>query len=557
MHQGARRAALHDSSSSSSRPSRTIATTRHYRCPPINRPSRTLLGRQTIMIGATCNNNNADGGARRRGASTSTIAAAAAATPGAATTTTAVVGCGSCGVDYLAAVAAFPKPDEKLRTETLEAQGGGNAANALTAASRLGLAARLVTKIGGDGLADGIVAELARDGVGSSQVLRASPGVASPFTYIIVDRSGGTRTCIHTPLAEPLRPEELSAGVVAAALEGGEGERPPSSSSSSSPPTVPASVAYFDGRMADAAIRLAHAARAKNIPVLVEGERPRPGLDDLLGQADVVCTSAHFPREWTGKQTTGGGVAALLGRLPHARVIVTTLGALGAVMVVRETAEEEQQALLLRPSSSGDDDDGGAVAFLPTTAAAESQQPRSLDDLIEELKTLAVARTAELRASSHPAVLAGCDATGGVRVCAPVVAATRGAVPLLAPAGLSAEEAEAAAASASRAAAMNADAGNARAYADSKGGAGVAVAEGGVVRATVLFAPAAQLAPEHVVDTTGAGDAFIGSVVYSLAQGLPAHRALRLAAVVAAAKCTALGARPGLPWRDAVDGALL
>lgn len=31
-----------------------------------------------------------------------------------------VVGCGSCGVDYLASVAAYPRPDEKLRTEQLE-----------------------------------------------------------------------------------------------------------------------------------------------------------------------------------------------------------------------------------------------------------------------------------------------------------------------------------------------------------------------------------------------------------------------------------------------------
>lgn len=31
-----------------------------------------------------------------------------------------VVGCGSCGVDYLASVAAFPHPDQKLRTDALE-----------------------------------------------------------------------------------------------------------------------------------------------------------------------------------------------------------------------------------------------------------------------------------------------------------------------------------------------------------------------------------------------------------------------------------------------------
>lgn len=31
-----------------------------------------------------------------------------------------VVGCGSCGVDYLASIAAFPHPDQKLRTDALE-----------------------------------------------------------------------------------------------------------------------------------------------------------------------------------------------------------------------------------------------------------------------------------------------------------------------------------------------------------------------------------------------------------------------------------------------------
>jgi len=32
------------------------------------------------------------------------------------------------------------------------------------------------------------------------------------------------------------------------------------------------------------------------VPVLVEGERLRPGLDDLLAEADYVVTSANFPQ---------------------------------------------------------------------------------------------------------------------------------------------------------------------------------------------------------------------------------------------------------------------
>ena len=50
-------------------------------------------------------------------------------------------------------------------------------------------------------------------------------------------------------------------------------------------------------------------------------------------------------------------------------------------------------------------------------------------------------------------------------------------------------------------------------------------------------------------DTTGAGDSFIGSLLYSLATRQPLHAALRLAAVVAACNCTALGARTGMPRR--------
>lgn len=38
------------------------------------------------------------------------------------------------------------------------------------------------------------------------------------------------------------------------------------------------------------------AARERGIPVLVEGERLRPGLSDLLEQADFVSTSARFPQ---------------------------------------------------------------------------------------------------------------------------------------------------------------------------------------------------------------------------------------------------------------------
>lgn len=88
--------------------------------------------------------------------------------------------------------------------------------------------------------------------------------------------AGGTRTCIHTPAA-PLEVDDVSPSLIEGALHG-------------------AALVYFDGRLAEAALQVAKAATAAGIPVLVEAERLRPGLNELLAHADYVVTSAKFPQ---------------------------------------------------------------------------------------------------------------------------------------------------------------------------------------------------------------------------------------------------------------------
>ena len=135
-----------------------------------------------------------------------------------------LVGMGSVGMDFLASVASFPKPDDKMRTEELETQGGGNCGNALTAAARLlsgastsGSTVRVVSKIGTDAAGDAILKEFATDNIDTSNVLVTSD--KSPFTYIIVDRETNTRTCIHTP-GEPYLEEEITPAQIEKILDG-------------------------------------------------------------------------------------------------------------------------------------------------------------------------------------------------------------------------------------------------------------------------------------------------------------------------------------------------
>ena len=88
--------------------------------------------------------------------------------------------------------------------------------------------------------------------------------------------TGGTRTSIQTAGIE-YTPDDLQPDTVQQILDN-------------------ASLVYFDGRLTDSAVLLARAARHKGVPVLVEAERLREGLDDLLLEADHLCTSAHFPK---------------------------------------------------------------------------------------------------------------------------------------------------------------------------------------------------------------------------------------------------------------------
>jgi ribokinase len=69
----------------------------------------------------------------------------------------------------------------------------------------------------------------------------------------------------------------------------------------------------------------------------------------------------------------------------------------------------------------------------------------------------------------------------------------------------------------------------------------------------VLHAPAP---PTEVVDSTGAGDAFIGAFAAALVEGLAGREALRRGVAAGSLACRRAGAVPSLPRREAIEALL-
>lgn len=485
-----------------------------------------------------------------------------------------VIGLGSCGLDYLALVASFPRPDDKIRTEKMEMRGGGNCANALTAAARLGrgegggggvggvavAAVRpfLVSRVGSDGAAASIAGELEADGVSTRFLSRfsgdsdsGSDVVPSPTTYIIVDRERGTRTCIHTPGpafgAADL--EEMMATTTTAPLSA-----PPSTATAEEDDAVEfpslsealdaASLVFFDGRLAEAALPLADAALERNIPILVEAERPREGLGELLRRATFVTTSATFPAlALAGEPGTistssspnssnsaspsappphpGACAAWLLAALPESvRWVSTTLGGRGAILIERSNRSGKGG----EGEGEGGEQDAGAVVEEALSLAEEDLRRRKTKGN-QEKATAATSST-------------------GFDVGVPGVASLRGVVIKL-PSSPSPSP--------------------------SSPSSSIASPRDTIV-VNVHASTAAPL-PAAVVDSTGAGDAFNGALIHALStstlsspstssssstseeeggeggggESLHLSKVLALACVVAGCNCMGLGARGGLP----------
>lgn len=122
-----------------------------------------------------------------------------------------VVFVGAATLDAIALVDRFPQPDQRQVARDVVHAGGGPAATAAVAASRLGVPAALVSAVGADDEGQQILASLRREGVDVSGV-QVVPERRSGSSVVVVDASSGTRAICTRPVPELDIPSGGAAG---------------------------------------------------------------------------------------------------------------------------------------------------------------------------------------------------------------------------------------------------------------------------------------------------------------------------------------------------------
>jgi sulfofructose kinase len=237
--------------------------------------------------------------------------------------------------------------------------GGGVAANAAVAVSRLGGRAVLISCVGDDADGEAVIADLRSDGIDVTGVRRIA-GRSTPFSAVLVDPSGGRTIVNHTP-------DDLLTGT---------------------PPLLSRFDAVLvDGRWPEASVLALRAARERGLPGVVDADR---AVTDhrLLDLASHVVFGEDALASMTGVVDPADGLRAVADRTRA--MLAVTAGADGVVWLDEGVARTMPAFAVTAVDTTGAGDafhgaftlalaegadDEAALRFAAATAAVKCTRP--------------------------------------------------------------------------------------------------------------------------------------------------------------------------------------
>ncbi|MFN8593379.1 MAG: carbohydrate kinase family protein [Thermomicrobiales bacterium] len=245
-----------------------------------------------------------------------------------------VVSVGGAGLDTVITLDRLPAHDEKVLGAFVGYVGGGPASNFACAASRLGLRATTLGKVGNDDAGRLIVKGFAQFGVDTSNI-QVIPGQASNFTICMIDPSG-EKAVVVVPMLDEALPHDVVERV------------------------LPQSRLLFgmpnDREEFGKLIAVAHASGTE---VMIDVEATvvpdPPDMVNFLAGVDIASFNQASFTVATGDEPSLAAARKLLAHGP--RLVVVTLGARGALAVSRDDIAESP---------------GFAIEVVDTTGASDT-----------------------------------------------------------------------------------------------------------------------------------------------------------------------------------------
>jgi sugar/nucleoside kinase (ribokinase family) len=188
--------------------------------------------------------------------------------------------------DIIMRVDQFPAAGSKVQASEYLITSGGQAGNAAVAVARLGAQCSYIGALGDtdDEVANTIAKTFAGEGIDVSRALRV-PGARSSVSIIMIDRTGekmiATRRDTGLSSATPKDPDGAVASIDAVLL---------------------------DNRYATLTLPICMAARKRNIPRVVDLDKPSPPDDPLVMGSTHVIASAEAMRDSTGLKDYGAAL---------------------------------------------------------------------------------------------------------------------------------------------------------------------------------------------------------------------------------------------------------
>ena len=218
-----------------------------------------------------------------------------------------VVGFGLNSIDLVAVVAEYPVLNSKQRLQRFARLPGGQIATAIATCARLGWRSRYIGRFGNDDLGALSRESLDREGVDIS-TSETMPGATNQFAVILVDARSGERTVLwdrHPSLN--MEPADVRRDAVTSGR-----------------------LLIVDCHQTAASAQAARFARAAGIPTIIDVEKVRPGIGDLLQNIDAIIAAEEFPTALTGHEHLGEALR-IIGREWGAALVCVTLGVKGSL----------------------------------------------------------------------------------------------------------------------------------------------------------------------------------------------------------------------------------